>query len=127
MNWFTIDEEKVMDIKTFLFSAIALAGTGGLLWAGFSAADNERGMHREDDESDHEAVRELMQQGDILPLEQILAQAREQRPGRVLETELEREGGRHIYELEILGDNGEVWEMKFDAASGELLKEEQED
>ena len=127
MNWFNINEDKTMDIKVMVFSALALAGTSGLLWTGFTVADNERGLRSEGHESGHEAVRELMQQGDILPLEQILEQARRQRPGRVLETELERKRGGYIYEVEILDDNGEVWEMKFDAASGELLNQEQED
>jgi uncharacterized membrane protein YkoI len=45
----------------------------------------------------------------------------------VLETELEEKGGELVYEVEILDDNGEVWEMKFDARSGALLEEEQED
>lgn len=116
-----------MDIKVVVFSVLALAGTTGLLWAGFTAADNERGTRPDEYESEHEAVRELMRQGDILPLEQILEQARRQHPGRVLETELERERGGYIYEVEMLDDSGEVWELEFDAATGELLKQEQED
>jgi len=116
-----------MNIKVMVFSALALAGTSGLLWTGFTAADNERGERSEEHETEHEAVRELMQQGDILPLEQILEKVREQRPGRVLETELEQKRGSYIYEVEMLDDNGEVWEMKFDAASGALLEQEQED
>ena len=116
-----------MDIKVIVFSVVALAGTSGLLLTGFTAADNEHDAYPEEHESEHEAVRELMQQGDILPLEQILEQARQHRTGRVLETELERKRGGYIYEVEILDDSGEVWEMEFDAASGELLKQEQED
>lgn len=116
-----------MNIKTVIFSTLALAGTSGLLWTGFTAADAERGEHSEEHESEHEAVRELAQQGDILPLEQILERARQNRAGRVLETELEQKRGRYIYEIEMLDDNGEVWEMKFDAASGELLEQELED
>ena len=69
----------------------------------------------------------LAQQGDILPLEQILQTAREHHTGRVLETELEREGDRYVYEIELLDESGQVWELEFDAATGELLKREQED
>ena len=29
-------------------------------------------------------------------------------------------------EIELVDDQGQVWELKFDAASGELLKEKQE-
>lgn len=116
-----------MDIKVIVFSVLALVGTSGLLWTGFTVADNELGEHSEEHESELEAIRELVQQGDILPLEQVLEQAHQQRPGRVLETELEQERGRYIYEVEVLDENGEVWEMKFDAASGALLEQEQED
>ena len=78
MNRFNINEDKTMDIKVIVFRTLALAVTSGLLWTGFTAADNEHGAHLEQYESEHEAVRELMQQGDILPLEQILEQARQQ-------------------------------------------------
>jgi len=118
-----------MDIKVIVFSAIALAGTAGLLLTGLGGSGSE---HREDDaegheEREHAAVRSIGQAGDILSLEQILQTARQQHAGRVLETELEEGRGGMVYEVEILDANGEVWEMKFDARSGELLGEEQED
>ena len=118
-----------MNIRVIIFSAIALAGTTGLLVTGLSGAGNERGG---DDEGDgevyeHEVVRGMAEQGDILSLEQILQNARQHRAGRVLETELEEKRGDLVYEVEILDDNGEVWEMKFDARSGALLEDEQED
>ena len=118
-----------MNIRVFVFSTIALAGVTGLLMTGISGAGNE---HGDDDEHDgevyeHEAVRDMAEQGDILSLEQILQNARQYRAGRILETELEEKGGELVYEVEILGDKGEVWEMKFDARSGALLEEEQED
>jgi uncharacterized membrane protein YkoI len=99
-----------MNIRVIVFSAIALAGTAGLLATGLSGAGNERG-----------------DQGDILSLEQILKNVRQHRVGRVLETELEEKRGELVYEVEILDNNGEVWEMKLDARSGILLEEEQED
>lgn len=73
------------------------------------------------DEADHEQATELQKSGVILPLADILARARTLQPGRIIETELEREGGRYIYELEILDDKGVVWELIFDAATGEPL------
>lgn len=71
---------------------------------------------------DHDDAKRLKEAGDIQPLEQILARARAEKPGRVIETELERKGERYIYEIEIVDDDGIVWELKFDAKSGELLK-----
>ena len=118
-----------MNIRVIVFSTIALAGTAGLLVTGLSGAGNERDGHDEDDGEihEHEAVRGMAEQGDILSLEQILQNVRQHRAGRVLETELEEKRGELVYEVEILDDNGEVWEMKLDARSGKLLEEEQED
>ena len=113
-----------MKIRSILFSLIAVAGSAGLLWTGLTTADAERYGH--DAEQDQEAAERLTQQGDILPLEQILEQARQHRDGRILETELEREYGRYLYEIELLDETGRVYELKFDAATGELIEEERE-
>ncbi len=53
--------------------------------------------------------------------------ARRLHPGRVLETELQHRGARRVYEIEILDDRGVVWELVYDAGTGELLRSEQED
>lgn len=76
---------------------------------------------------DHEAARELVNSGAILPLETILDAAYRRFPGRLLEAELEREDGRLVYELEILTERGEVLEVLYDARNGTLIKAEQED
>lgn len=75
---------------------------------------------------EYDEARSLQQRGAILSLQQILERARRYHEGRVLETELEQKGERYIYEIELVDDQGQVWELKFDAASGELLKEKQE-
>ena len=75
--------------------------------------------------ADHDEVRELHENEDIVGLEQILTTFRQNYPdGRVLEVELEREDDEHIYELEILAPSGEVRELRFDAVTGEFLGEE---
>mgnify|MGYP001827751128 CR=1 FL=1 len=76
--------------------------------------------------ADHEAAYELAREGRILPLEQILERQRRDRPGRILEVELEREDGRLVYELELLDADGQVWELYYDAVSGQLLQTERE-
>ena len=78
-------------------------------------------------ESDHQVSRRLMEEGEILSLQKILDQVENERTGRVLEVELEYEGGRYIYEIELLSDEGRVWEYKLDAATGEVLERELED
>lgn len=78
-------------------------------------------------EEDHVTARKLRESGQILPLEQILERARARQPGEILETELERSRGGYVYEIEILGPDGWVWEMKFDARTGELIELERDD
>ena len=74
------------------------------------------------DDIGHEAARRLRQAGLIVPLGDILADVTARHPGRVIETELERDDGRYVYEIELLGDDGHVYEFEFDAASGERLE-----
>lgn len=78
-------------------------------------------------EEDHVTARKLRESGQILPLEQIIERARARQPGEILETELERKRGGYVYEIEILGSDGWVWEMKFDARTGELIELERDD
>lgn len=78
-------------------------------------------------DDDHEQARRLKESGKILPLEQIVKAAQAERPGRVIEVDLENKDGRHIYEVELLDEHGEVWELYFDATNGRLIKRERED
>jgi uncharacterized membrane protein YkoI len=126
-----------MNIKAAIFSAIAVLGTVCLLWIGYQGMDGQQQGHEEDDEADQvgerpgmreqDAVRAIKQRGDILSLDRILQDVRGQHPGRVLESELEQKDGRYVYEVELVDDQGRVREIKFDASTGELLKENQGD
>jgi uncharacterized membrane protein YkoI len=78
-------------------------------------------------ESDSERARLLKQQGKILPLEQVIAAAMAVKSGQILETELEEDDGRFVYELEILDEAGQVWELELDAATAELIELDNED
>jgi uncharacterized membrane protein YkoI len=77
-------------------------------------------------DDDHERARALRERGEVLPLARVIGQLQQQRPGRVLEVELEQKHGRWVYEIELLSEDGAVWEYKLDAASGELLKQGRE-
>ena len=126
-----------MNSRAAIFSAIAILGTVWLLWSGYQGMDSKQQGHEEDDEAEqveeqhtvreHDAVRAIKQRGDILSLDQILRDARGQHAGRVLESELERNDGRYVYEVELVDDQGRVWKMKFDARTGEVLKQKQGD
>lgn len=79
------------------------------------------------DDDDHDRAKLLMESGEIISLEDILKNARNVHPGRILEIELETKKNKLIYEIEILDKQGSVWELKFDAYSGDLIKKERED
>ncbi|MDO9150077.1 MAG: PepSY domain-containing protein [Methylotenera sp.] len=83
--------------------------------------------HHANADSNQQTARQLLSAGEILPLEKIIKLAKEIKPGEVLETELERKKGRHIYEVEILDAHSQVWEIKLDAKTGKLIKLELED
>ena len=68
-------------------------------------------------------AREGVRSGQLVSLESLLAQARRDHPGQVLEVELE--DGE--YEIEILREDGRVIELTFDARSGRLLETEFDD
>jgi uncharacterized membrane protein YkoI len=78
-------------------------------------------------DDDHALARRLSEAGQILPLEDIAARARTVKPGELLEADLEIKKGRYVYEVEILDKAGQVWELKLDAASGQLIKMELDD
>jgi len=126
-----------VNIKAAIFSVIAVVGTVCLLWVGYQGMNSQQREHEEDEETEqarerpemreHDAVRAIKQRGDILSLDRILQEARGQHPGRVLESELEEKDGRYVYEVELVDEQGRVREMKFDASTGEVLKEKQGD
>jgi uncharacterized membrane protein YkoI len=130
-------EEPIMNSKAAIFSVIAVLGTAGLLWIGYQGMEIREREHEEDEETEqlgeqpgmheHDAVRAIKQRGDILSLDRILQEAREQHAGHVLESELKHKDGRYVYEVELVDDQGRVREMKFDARTGEVLREKPED
>ncbi|MGH8590554.1 MAG: PepSY domain-containing protein [Gammaproteobacteria bacterium] len=79
------------------------------------------------DDIGHEAARRLRKQGEILPLEEIVARVTARWPGQVIETELEHDHGRYVYEIELLGTDGRIREIEYDASTGEVIKFELDD
>lgn len=96
-----------------LFQRLRLATLAALLaLPAASTASADEGWH-----DLHEAVRS----GRIVPLPDILDWLEAHYVGQILEVELERDDGRKVYEVEMLGPQGQVVEFEFDAASGELI------
>lgn len=112
-----------MRYRTMTFVLLAAGGIGMLA---MQSGDILKSAHADDD-LDHKQARELREQGKILPLKDILERVGKEYPGQVIETELKREHGNYIYELEILTDQDKVIELEVDADSGKILKTEAED
>lgn len=74
-----------------------------------------------------EAVK-LRDAGTIQPFEKLNQTALAKHPGgAVQDTELENEGGRYVYQLEVVDAQGVEWDIELDAATGEILKNQQDD
>lgn len=71
-------------------------------------------------------IRRMIEENKIMPLQSILARYPEDKYGRLLDLEAERDDGIVIYELEFLQPNGRVLEIKVDASNGRLLEKEYE-
>ena len=72
-------------------------------------------------------VRELVRQGEILPLETILARFPPEEYGKLLDLEVGRERGTVVYEFEFLRADGRIVEIEVDARNGTVLEQEIED
>ncbi|KRG62030.1 lipoprotein [Stenotrophomonas humi] len=70
-----------------------------------------------------QTARQALKQGRYVPLENIVRDALQRHPGKLLEVELD-DG---VYEVEILRADGVVIELDYDARSGALLKTELDD
>lgn len=70
----------------------------------------------------------LRDSGSIQSFEKLNGAALAKHPGGVIrETELENEWGRYIYQLEVVDAQGVEWDLELDAATGEVLKDHQDD
>lgn len=79
------------------------------------------------DDISHDEARELREAGIIMSLSEIIDIAQGYKKGDVIDSELERDDGIYLYEIEILDDTGRVWELDFDAANGEIVELELND
>lgn len=70
---------------------------------------------------DHERARAALEAGEIRPLSDLLAEVERRFRGRVIEAELQRDDGQWFYEFKILPQNGRVFDVELDAATGALM------
>lgn len=71
-----------------------------------------------------ERVRSLVASGQILALEEILKRNESNLGGRIIEIEIEQKRGVYVYEIKVLRADGRYRELKIDARTGALLREE---
>lgn len=57
-------------------------------------------------------------------IDQAIKTASEKVPGTVVEAELEKKHGKTVWEVEVLGADGQVTEVHIDAAGGEVIDTE---
>ena len=98
--------------------SLRLLACGAALWAGALAP----GPARADGPRDHERARAALQAGEVLSLQAVLERVQRKHPGDVLEVELEREGGRWVYELKLLQRDGTLLRLDVDARTADILK-----
>lgn len=93
---------------------IITAGAVGLLIAlGSSAwADDKEGK-----------IADLAKDAKVT-IEQAIKTASEKVPGTVVEAELEKKHGKTVWEVEVLGADGNVTEVHIDAATGSVIDTE---
>ena len=93
---------------------IVTAGVVGLLFAlGSSAwADDKEGK-----------VTDLVKEAKVT-IDQAIKTASEAVPGTVVEAELEKKHGKTVWEVEVLGADGNVTEVHIDAATGAVIDKE---
>ena len=72
-------------------------------------------------------IRELVRQGEIMPLETILARFPADEYGKLLDLEVEREHDTVVYEFEFLRADGRIIEIEVDARSGTIREQEIDD
>jgi uncharacterized membrane protein YkoI len=104
----------------FFVLTLALAGAP-LAGPGDTGVGERRHPVWEDDDDSHDRARRANEGGEILDMSVILGRVRAQAPGRVLDTELEREHGRWIYEVKLLDPRGRLYELEVDARTGAVL------
>jgi uncharacterized membrane protein YkoI len=93
---------------------IITAGVVGLLFAlGSSAwADDKEGK-----------ATDLVKDAKVT-IDQAIKTASEKVPGTVVEAELEKKHGKTVWEVEVLGADGNVTEVHIDAATGSVIDTE---
>ena len=74
------------------------------------------------DEELRDKLRDAVKRGEILSLSELRSIVTKRIPGRIIDTELDENDDRLIYEFRVLTPRGLVVEMEVDAADGKILE-----
>lgn len=72
-------------------------------------------------ERDHDAARQALEQGKVLPLRTVLEKVERDYQGQAIKIEFEHDGGRFIYEIRLLQNDGRIVKLEVDAVNGKVL------
>jgi uncharacterized membrane protein YkoI len=85
------------------------------------------GIAYADDVGPDQAIK-LRKEGKIQPFDKLDEVALAKHPGTTVEeTELEKEYGGYVYKVELRDPKGIQWEVDLDAASGKIIRDQQDD
>ena len=110
----------LMPYRSIVSAAILIALCAGQVGA------SAYGREKEQEEHDEDRARAAVQSGEVLPLEQVLAQLRGGVTGEVSSIELEKEGGIWVYEFKVISPHGRMMEVSVDAKTGKLIEKKGE-
>lgn len=100
--------------------SVLLGAMAAVLLAGHARAHS--------DDRDQEIARRALLEGRIKSLSEITKTVKPKLPGKILSVEIEVEdNGQIIYEFDVIDPAGRLYEVEVDAATGEILKIEDDD
>ena len=76
----------------------------------------------DDDDDDHDRARAAVERGEIRPLTQLLGDVERRFVGQVVDTDLDRDDGRWVYQFKLLPPSGRMYRVAVDAATGTVLR-----
>ncbi len=87
-----------------------------------SDQDDDRANHGHS--RDHDSARHAVENGEALPLADILARVRPELGGEVVGVAFRRKADRWIYEFRVIAANGRLDEVHVDAATAQIIERE---
>ena len=72
-------------------------------------------------DSEQDRAREAVESGAVKPLKEILKAVRREYKGEVLDAQLLERGGGWLYRIKVLAQDGQVYDVGVDGASGRIV------